>query len=40
MISGLKDTFDPRHHQRLESKFDEYNVKHVHYMFVDVEGGE
>lgn len=61
MISGLKDSYQPQHHERLkmeneltnsttqiinvttrtlESIFDEYNVKHVNYLTIDVEGGE
>lgn len=61
MLSGLKDCFDDRHHQRLnyeneifdsktniinintrriESICDEYNVKHINYLSIDVEGAE
>jgi len=61
MISGLKETFDPRHmnrvkHEisghggttqlvivntkRLETIFDEHNIKHVNYLSIDVEGAE
>ena len=61
MLSGLKDTFDQRHLQRLErenketsstteliqvetkrfeSICDEYNVRHIHYLSIDVEGAE
>ena len=61
MISGLKDSFDSRHFQRLErennqmgstteviqvntrtlqSICDEHNISHIHYLSIDVEGGE
>jgi FkbM family methyltransferase len=61
MISGIKDNFDPRHHDRLQrelqkmggaSEFltvntkrieticDEHNIKHIHYLSIDVEGAE
>jgi len=61
MISGLKETFDPRHNirvnreismhggttqlitvktKRLETIFDEHNIKHVNYLSIDVEGAE
>lgn len=61
MLSGLVDTFDERHLQRLisennstnstteiidvetkklETIFDIYNVKHIHYLTIDVEGAE
>lgn len=61
MISGIKDTFDPRHWERLqrennqtgattelikvntkklETIFDEYNVSHINYLSIDVEGAE
>jgi FkbM family methyltransferase len=61
MLSGLKSTFDPRHHirlqyenihnnstsniikvdtKRIETICDEYNIKHINYLSIDVEGGE
>lgn len=61
MISGIKKTYDNRHHNRLnneiekyggESKIikvntkkistlcDEYNIKYIHYLSIDVEGAE
>ena len=61
MLSGIKNTFDNRHLQRLnkdntesgstteiitvntkklETIFDENNIKHVNYLSIDVEGGE
>lgn len=61
MISGLLDTFDKRHFERLKSEnlemgstteiitvntrrletiFDEYNLSHINYISIDVEGGE
>ena len=61
MISGLKNNYDNRHHQRLQTEqsyyggssdvilvntkkletiFDEYYVKRVHYLSIDVEGAE
>jgi FkbM family methyltransferase len=61
MISGLKETFDPRHvnrlkneihrhggttqiinvdTKRLETIFDEHNIKRVNYLSIDVEGAE
>jgi FkbM family methyltransferase len=61
MLSGLKDTFDKRHMQRLnreniirggttkeivvetkkmETICDEYNIKHIHLLSIDVEGAE
>jgi FkbM family methyltransferase len=61
MISGLKDNYDIRHHERLkkeiqqfgseskivdvitrklESIFEEHNIKHVNYLTIDVEGSE
>jgi hypothetical protein len=61
MISGLKNSFDPRHTTRLlnenqkygsttktidvdtkriETICDEYNIKHINYLSIDVEGGE
>lgn len=61
MLSGLKDTYDPRHARRvtneiknmggssqtilvdtkrLESIFDMNDIKHVHYLSIDVEGAE
>jgi len=61
MISGLKESFDPRHvdrlntektifggtseivivnTKRLETIFDEYNIKNVNYLSIDVEGAE
>ena len=61
MISGIKNTFDPRHLQRLnfenknnggmtriikvntrklETIFNDYNITHVNYLSIDVEGAE
>jgi FkbM family methyltransferase len=61
MISGIKDTFDPRHQlrldrenkqhgssskiikvetKRLETICDSHNISHIHYLSIDVEGGE
>jgi FkbM family methyltransferase len=61
MISGIKDTFDIRHFNRLqrenqqtgsttevikvktkklETIFDENNIKHINYLSIDVEGAE
>jgi FkbM family methyltransferase len=61
MLSGLKNTFDPRHHRRLqyenvhfnstseivkvdtkriETICDEYNIKNINYLSIDVEGAE
>jgi FkbM family methyltransferase len=61
MISGIKDTFDYRHLQRLQNEniqtgstteiikvntkkletiCDEYNISHINYLSIDVEGAE
>ena len=61
MISGIKETYDKRHYDRLDNEnkltnssseiiivdtkkletiFDENNISHVHYLSIDVEGGE
>jgi FkbM family methyltransferase len=61
MLSGLKETYDPRHLNRLKSEnsqmgsktslvtvetkrletiFDQYSVKHINYLSIDVEGAE
>uniref|UniRef100_A0A6C0JEM7 Methyltransferase FkbM domain-containing protein n=1 Tax=viral metagenome TaxID=1070528 RepID=A0A6C0JEM7_9ZZZZ len=61
MISGLKESFDPRHvnrlneekkkfggtsetvivnTKRLETIFDDYKMKNIHYLSIDVEGAE
>jgi FkbM family methyltransferase len=61
MISGLKETYDPRHFERLnkennekdsktiiievntkklETILDEYNIKNINYLSIDVEGAE
>jgi FkbM family methyltransferase len=61
MLSGIKDTFDSRHKQRLENEnriynsntkiinvktkklqtiCNEYNISHINYLSIDVEGAE
>jgi FkbM family methyltransferase len=61
MISGIKETYDKRHYDRLDNEnkimnasseiiivdtkkletiFDENKISHIHYLSIDVEGGE
>ena len=61
MLSGIKDTFDIRHYnrlemenkleggktqiidintKRLESICNDYNIKHINFLSIDIEGGE
>lgn len=61
MLSGIKETFDPRHYKRLEKEInqhggkteiikvntnkleticDKYNISHINYLSIDVEGAE